>query len=537
MDWFLSLKIQTKIYLIVFTALIGFTIYFSVNLSLVNSQKQTIQDIKNQFFPLLQLSERSLVGLNQIKETMTSAVSAGELKMLARAKEQKEKLLEDLNLAAELDPNGVASEAIIAVNDYFDVSYEVSVGMTNGTIDFSKLEDQTNAIASSWERASELLKQLRETTQARFVSTITTAESRGERMVMLGILIAVPTLCFIFFISYFIGKNISSSLNEVVASLRDIAQENGDLTVRIETKSKDEIGQLVHWFNEFVAKLRVVIGGVVKSADPLSNLSSQLHELLNQVNGNLEHQKRSAETSKKAVELMQASINGIVIDTNQAVENANTANDESNQGQLVVGTTVEVIKSLSDAVLNASQVIRKLEADTDQVRNVIDVIKGIADQTNLLALNAAIEAARAGEQGRGFAVVADEVRSLASKTQESTEEINVTINNLISASQNAVKVMEEGTQQAESGVSNSEQAGESLTKISLVINTINEINHRISQAVNEQKTLSEDIVESVGVILQQAHQTASEAATLEKLASDLNSVSSNMTSLTKQFKI
>ncbi|MCG8315259.1 MAG: methyl-accepting chemotaxis protein [Pseudomonadales bacterium] len=537
MNWFRSLNIQIKIYLIAVAAIVGFVVYLGLNYTMASNQRLLINEIKTTSFPLLQTAERALVGLSRIQETMGNAVSAGESDMLDNTQQQRATLVEDLEKVSALDPDGLATQSIEQINAYYAIAYEISRSLIDGTADFSTLSGRTEAMTSNLEAAKALLKEFRDTNQTRFDEIVLHAESLSEKMAIYGVVIGLVTFFFILLISYLIGRSISSSVNDVVLSLKDIAQENGDLTVRIETSAQDEIGQLVHWFNEFVAKLRVVIGKVVSAAGPLSELSSQLNQLMDQVNANLDQQKHSAEVSKNAVDRMQASINAIVIDTNQAVENANTANDESAQGQRVVGTTVEVIKSLSEAVGNASQVIRKLEADTDQVRSVIDVIKGIADQTNLLALNAAIEAARAGEQGRGFAVVADEVRSLASKTQDSTEEINNTIGNLISASQDAVSVMEQGTVQAESGVTNSEKAGESLAKISDVINAINEINHRIAQAVNEQNSVSDEIVHSVGSILEQAQQTASEATNLGRLASELNAVSSDMASITKQFKI
>ena len=536
-NWFRSLNIQIKIYLIAVAAIVGFVVYLGLNYTMASNQRLLINEIKTTSFPLLQTAERALVGLSRIQETMGNAVSAGENDMLNNTQQQKATLVEDLKKVSTLDPDGLATLSIEQINAYYAIAYEISRSLIDGTADFSTLSGRTEAMTSNLEAAKALLNEFRDTNQTRFDEIVLHAESLSEKMAIYGVVIGLVTFFFILLISYLIGRSISSSVNDVVLSLKDIAQENGDLTVRIETSAQDEIGQLVHWFNEFVAKLRVVIGKVVSAAGPLSELSSQLNQLMDQVNANLDQQKHSAEVSKNAVDRMQASINAIVIDTNQAVENANTANDESAQGQRVVGTTVEVIKLLSEAVGNASQVIRKLEADTDQVRSVIDVIKGIADQTNLLALNAAIEAARAGEQGRGFAVVADEVRSLASKTQDSTEEINNTIGNLISASQDAVSVMEQGTVQAESGVTNSEKAGESLAKISDVINAINEINHRIAQAVNEQNSVSDEIVHSVGSILEQAQQTASEATKLGRLASELNAVSSDMASITKQFKI
>jgi methyl-accepting chemotaxis protein len=413
----------------------------------------------------------------------------------------------------------------------------MSKSMLDGSADFSQMANLTQKMTAQLNETSELLQNFSQANRQQFDALIYRAEEVGQDMFIQGIVIGLITFGVIAFFSVWISRSISNSIKEVVRSLRDIAQENGDLTVSLTTESQDEVGELVHWFNEFVAKLRGVIGKVVNSAGPLHELSGQLNHLMNQVNDNLEHQRRSAQSSKDSVDRMQSSMESIVQDAASAVESADEANKESQQGQTVVNNTMASIRSLSDGVSDAAAVIRKLEADTDQVRSVLEVIKGIADQTNLLALNAAIEAARAGEQGRGFAVVADEVRALASKTQESTEVISGTIGNLISASQNAVAVMDTGTSQAASGVENSEKAGEALVNISEVISSIQSMNQRISEAVNVQQQVSEDIVNSVADILQQSNETADEAASLGRLASVLNQVSVEMNNITSQFKI
>jgi methyl-accepting chemotaxis protein len=537
MKWYYRLNIKLKIYLIALVAFIGFSGYFINNLMMSSKQNETIGLIEGTSFPLLQYGERSIVRFERIQETLASAVSAGEMEMLENAQSQKKALLDDLENAKKLDPDGMAPEIIAAFNRYYATAYGMSKSMLDGSADFSQMANLTQKMTAQLNETSELLQNFSQANRQQFDALIYRAEEVGQDMFIQGIVIGLITFGVIAFFSVWISRSISNSIKEVVRSLRDIAQENGDLTVSLTTESQDEVGELVHWFNEFVAKLRGVIGKVVNSAGPLHELSGQLNHLMNQVNDNLEHQRRSAQSSKDSVDRMQSSMESIVQDAASAVESADEANKESQQGQTVVNNTMASIRSLSDGVSDAAAVIRKLEADTDQVRSVLEVIKGIADQTNLLALNAAIEAARAGEQGRGFAVVADEVRALASKTQESTEVISGTIGNLISASQNAVAVMDTGTSQAASGVENSEKAGEALVNISEVISSIQSMNQRISEAVNVQQQVSEDIVNSVADILQQSNETADEAATLGQLASELNQVSVEMNNITSQFKI
>jgi len=537
MQWFYKLSVKTKIYFIAFSAIAGFIIYFLSNFMMASSQGELVGKIQDKSFPLLQIAERSKVRLERIQEMMASSVSAGESEMLDSANEQRNEMLADLKEAQQLDPEGVANQISSAFSDYYQVAYSISASMIDGTADFSQLASKSDGMTSKLNKTSKLLDQFRDVNSTAFENMVAEAKALSDNMVITGLTIGGVMFIAIIVISVAISNSICNSINEVVRSLKNIAQEDGDLTVQLRTRSEDEIGDLVHWFNQFVAKLRGVIGKVVNAAGPLNELSSQLNDLMEHVNKNIESQRNSAESSKSAVDRMQESMVSIVNDTSAGVECAQDASDEADQGQKVVGQTVDAIRTLATGVSDAAEVIRKLEADTDQVRNVLEVIKGIADQTNLLALNAAIEAARAGEQGRGFAVVADEVRSLASKTQESTEEINITINNLISASKEAVTVMDKGTEQAQVSVSNSELAGQSLEKISGAVSSINEMNHRISNAVSDQQQLSSGIVSSVGNILAQTEETADKSSSLGSLASELNSVSIEMTNITQQFKI
>ncbi|GAA3915181.1 methyl-accepting chemotaxis protein [Litoribacillus peritrichatus] len=537
MVWFYKLSVKVKIYFIALAAIVGFTIYFLANYGMSSSQGRLVGEIQTTSFPLLQIAERSKVRLERIQEMLASAVSADEMDMLKNADLQKSEMLADLEEANSLDPEGLADDLATAFSNYYQTAHGISKTMLDGSADFSSLGAKTEEMTSKLEKTSELLEEFRQANNTTFNNMVTEAKALSDKMLITGLTIGVVMFFFILLISVIVSRTICSSIQEVVTSLKDIAQDNGDLTVQLKTNAEDEIGELVHWFNEFVAKLRGVIGKVVNAAGPLNELSGQLNDLMNHVNTSIESQRLSAENSKNAVDRMQDSMNSIVSDASAAVDCAQDANSEADQGQNIVGQTVDAIKTLSGGVSEAAEVIRKLEADTDQVRSVLSVIKGIADQTNLLALNAAIEAARAGEQGRGFAVVADEVRSLASKTQESTEEINVTINTLISASQEAVTVMEKGTEQAQTSVSNSELAGASLVKISDAVSSIHEMNNRISEAVSSQQQVSSEIVSSVGDILSQTQETSNKSASLGSLANELNDVASEMAQITRQFKI
>jgi len=385
--------------------------------------------------------------------------------------------------------------------------------------------------------AERALSSFRDEQLDQFKSGINNSNSAAERAVFVGIFVGVGTVILMFAIAFGVANIMSRNIANVIESLKDIAQGDGDLRRRIKKESDDEIGELVHWFNTFVEKLQHIIGDVVATALPLAELAKKLSTVTTETKAQVEEQQIGAKSVQNAVNEMSNSVQAVAHSAAEAATSAQDADEQAKAGSKIVRETVGQIENLAHDVKQAAEVIRQLDADSASVGMVLDVIKGIAEQTNLLALNAAIEAARAGEQGRGFAVVADEVRTLASRTQQSTAEIQGMIERLQSAARSAVDVMSKGTRQAEVSVNNSASAGKSLESITETVTNISQMNMRIASATEQQQRVAKTIVASVGAINEHSQKTSASANRMTEVSHELASLASKLESVARQFSI
>lgn len=324
-------------------------------------------------------------------------------------------------------------------------------------------------------------------------------------------------------------------LQTAIAAMHSIAA--GNLTTRIDVTSKDETGQLLTALKAMLEKFHTMIQQINAATIQLAASAEEMSVITDETNHGVQRQQLETDQVATATNEMSATVQEVTRHAIQAADAAQHAQREAQAGKHIVDQTITDITALANEVNDIAEVIHKLEAESSNIGTVVNVIRSIAEQTNLLALNAAIEAARAGEQGRGFAVVADEVRTLANRTQESTQEIRKMIERLQVGSKEAVQVMEQGRNRTRASVEQASRAGASLVSITEAVATIADMNVQISTASEEQRAVAEEINHNIVNISQVAEQTALATQQMSRAGVDLSGLAAQLQSLVNQFKV
>ncbi|HZX17400.1 MAG TPA: methyl-accepting chemotaxis protein [Pseudomonas sp.] len=323
----------------------------------------------------------------------------------------------------------------------------------------------------------------------------------------------------------------------VAAMLKNIASGEGDLTRRLEYAKQDELGELASWFNRFLDKLQPIIADVKRSVQDARSTADQSALIASQTSDGMQQQFREVDQVATAFQEMSATAQDVAHNAAQAAEAARTADQASREGMSVIGKTTSTIELLANEMNVAMQEVEGLANSSEKIGSVLEVIRSIAEQTNLLALNAAIEAARAGEAGRGFAVVADEVRNLAKRTQDSVEEIRQVIEGLQSGTKEVVSTMHSSHRQAQGSVEQVEQAVAVLRRISDAVSVITDMNLQIASAAEEQSSVAEEINRNVASIRDVTESISAQADESAKISQGLNKLANHQQSLMDQFRV
>jgi len=384
-------------------------------------------------------------------------------------------------------------------------------------------------------RRINLLKQMEDRISNDLIDYCGKMIGHSLKLTMFSLVIGFVVLLGSILITGFISRKILKQIKILHDSIEQI-EHDSDLTTKVEVQSKDEFGEMADSFNSMIDKVRLTMQQLVGTTVQISSAAEELSAVAEQTSQGVRQQQAETDQVSTAMNEMNATVHEVARTASETAESSQNAENEASKGALVATEALGGFDVLTRETGNAANVVQKLEADSGNISMVLDVIQGIAEQTNLLALNAAIEAARAGEQGRGFAVVADEVRTLASRTQTSAEEIRSMIEQLQKGTQEAVVVMGTAKTSAENGSEQVEAAAEALAIISGVVRDINAQNTQIATAAEEQTAVAEEINRNIVTISDLAGQTADGAQQTAVSSEGLARLSTELQQLAGSFK-
>lgn len=361
----------------------------------------------------------------------------------------------------------------------------------------------------------------------------TPINNTSMQLVLMNMVVAI----LLIIIGLWVALGVARPIIRASSMLSNIASGDADLTQQMQVDTKDEVGKLALSFNTFVSQLHSLISTIASNSRDVTLIAKNLTDSSVSTQQNTEEQQQSVDMIATAMHEMGATVHEIARNANETANAAKQSATDTANSERIVQSSIEGINSLFEKMQSASSVIQTLAQDVGGISSVLEVIRGISEQTNLLALNAAIEAARAGEQGRGFAVVADEVRTLAQRTQESTEEINSMIHKLQGGAKDAVSAMDEGIETARSSVEEADKAGESLQNITNAIGIITDLSIQVATATEEQSSVVEELNSHILNIKNMSDNTANESKNVNIQCQNLNDSAAILNKMIGNFKL
>lgn len=539
MWWFNKLSLQNKILLIPVCGALGFALYLYISIKGSIHTLNGVDLVRDVRFPMLQIAEHNISQLERVQEALSFAASSADNEALKQSQKTADLIVQNLTEAKRISPQESGNlEAMKELFErYFTVAYGISEDFVNGDVNYQALAERSGRMKEYLSEVDKAFSGFSKKHDALLDLAFNEAKANAANTITLGAILGGITILLLFLVALPISLAIKNNLRVVIDSLKDMAQGEGDLTVKLETPYRDEVGELVLWFNNFVEKLRSIVQEVVKLSGPIADLSNDIHDHTTSNVASLNAQKEGATRALHAVEEMSTSVTHIAESAAEAADAANHANTLMRDGDEQVKGVIRVINNLSGTIRHTVSETKKLEENTGKVNIVLEVIRSIAEQTNLLALNAAIEAARAGEQGRGFAVVADEVRNLAMRTQESTEEINAIVNELQAGVRTTAASMEASEKEVEQSVSFAQHTGESLTALTDTIARINRMNDAVASSTEQQQAVSLQIVSNVTEIQANTDEAVKSIVRLDDVSHRLSSLVGSLESISQKFKV
>lgn len=539
MNWLSNISIFKKVAIIFILSVIIFAVNLGISVVAINKNRDTMDFMQTKVSQRIELANQNVIFIERLDELYTQAVSFADEDLIKTANKTFTSLKNILTQlgAIDLEQAQNLSQLSAQLEQYNTMTLNLATSMLDGTADMSKLGEISKAKAKVFSTLTSGIQDYKKAKVNEFSLTIKEAGDRSDQSLYLSLSIGLALLIVMAVTTMSIARSISGSASNVADSLGELADGKGNLKHQLEVRGTDELSQVSANFNRFLRLLAGSIQQVVNVTSPLFESAHTLKERMSVATKATQKQSRDAKNVQTSMEDMRHSVIDISHSAQQAAEAAHVAEQEATDGLAVVQRTINISQELNAGIELASNSINELAKDTVSVGSILNVITSIAEQTNLLALNAAIEAARAGEQGRGFAVVADEVRALASKTADATKEIRLVLERLKGAAESTVNTMGGAITKASSNEKFAQDTGNVLKSIQAKIVSINKMNTHIAASTEEQSNVATLVGNNVIEMNASFDQTLQILSEVRDVSEGLLGLADDLKSATSQFKL
>ncbi|MDT8429306.1 MAG: methyl-accepting chemotaxis protein [Pseudomonadales bacterium] len=519
----------------------GFLLFVAYTYIQLSDNNQRLQSLERRIYPVLESTDEVIFSFSLLPTAISNAVASAELDQLEEVRREYGKVISSLQQLRDLtaeQPEIAAAQRNWqqAVETYISNALNTSEQLIAGTASFDDLRVGIDRIATDLEAVEIAGERFREAAYQDFISTLGQAGEANALTIQVGVMLFVVLMLVVGIVAWGLISSVMTNVRGVIASLTTIAQGNGDLTQRVNVDSADEFGEMINLFNHFLEKLQGTIRQAVEATQPLTQVSSELYTFTKNANESSKSRQKHTESIGHEIQVMTDSIKAVAKLSQQAASETGAASRQTQEVMKGIGVLSGSVENLGVSMADSMGSMSELKKETELVGSVLDVIRSIAEQTNLLALNAAIEAARAGEQGRGFAVVADEVRNLAQKTAASTAEIQQIIHRLQASASNVLESMTDNCTKAQDSAERSVEATRLLETITLAVEKIEKLNSGIAKSTDEQISLSNGIQNDTGLLLEEDQKLGKGAEATARLSETLVDCGDRLRAVTSQFR-
>ncbi len=527
-----------KIWLIIAIAILAFLIVLTSSIYFTARNADSIVLIKDKMYDSSKLASQIVVEFNAVEEFFTQSVSLSDPDILSTAKATEDRVVTNLAQLKKLDTANLKQLETLEknFNAYATAAAEIAQSMIDGTLDMSAAQSIIQNKTALYETAKTGFVSYQKQTDDNFQQILVDMSASSERSVLIIVLCGTILLIIMAVVGHVIGRNISKTANDLASSLQVLASGKGSLSSRLAIDSEDEFGAVARNFNEFIALLQSSFVAIAHLVDPVSRTADELARGMRELDSMTSQQKNDADTVSHSMEEMQSSVKDISQSANAASGSANDASRLAKLGYEKTTSSVQASKDLAGEIAQTSSVITDLAKQTQEVGGILKSINDIADQTNLLALNAAIEAARAGEQGRGFAVVADEVRLLSSRTASSVTTIRDLLGKLTQNVDSAVRLMDQAVTKANNSAVLTAEAGSSIELINQEIDKINMVNAQIATATEEQTMVASLVLDNTHQMADSFSRTIQVQSTVADISDQLRGLAQELNTVSSKFR-